>query len=106
MIRSSSCMPEQEKTLTINEIYHSIQAERTWACCPCVFARLTFCDLRCNYCDTEYAVYEGKKQTLQDVIDAVASFRCWLVEITGGEPSLQKNVLPWMPMWCDAWYTL
>src|SRR6266513_2241105 len=106
MIRSSSCMPEQEKTLTINEIYHSIQGESTWAGCPCVFARLTFCDLRCNYCDTEYAFYEGKKQTLQDVIDAVASFRCSLVEITGGEPLLQKNVLPLMSMLCDAGYTV
>src|SRR5437762_9108959 len=106
MIRSSSCMPEQEKTLTINEIYHSIQGESTWAGCPCVFARLTFCDLRCNYCDTEYAFYEGKKQTLQGVIDAVASFRCSLVEITGGEPLLQKNVLPLMSMLCDAGYTV
>src|SRR6266516_2273035 len=91
---------------TINEIYHSIQGESTWAGCPCVFARLTFCDLRCNYCDTEYAFYEGKKQTLQDVIDAVASFRCSLVEITGGEPLLQKNVLPLMSMLCDAGYTV
>jgi len=106
MIRSSSCIPEQEKTLTINEIYHSIQGESTWAGCPCVFARLTFCDLRCNYCDTEYAFYEGKKQTLQGVIDAVASFRCSLVEITGGEPLLQKNVLPLMSMLCDAGYTV
>ncbi|MFL6545784.1 MAG: 7-carboxy-7-deazaguanine synthase QueE [Candidatus Udaeobacter sp.] len=106
MIRSSRCMAEQEKTLTINEIYHSIQGESTWAGCPCVFARLTFCDLRCNYCDTEYAFYEGKKQTLQGVIDAVASFRCSLVEITGGEPLLQKNVLPLMSMLCDAGYTV
>ena len=56
---------EREKTLTINEIYHSIQGESTWAGEPCVFVRLTFCDLRCNYCDTEYAFYEGKKQTLR-----------------------------------------
>ena len=53
---------EREKTLTINEIYHSIQGESTWAGRPCVFVRLTFCDLRCNYCDTDYAFYEGKKQ--------------------------------------------
>src|SRR5436305_15129498 len=106
MIRSSSCMPEQEKTLTINEIYHSIQGESAWAGCPCVLARLTFCYLRCNYCDTAYAFYEGKKQTLQDVIDAVASFGGSLVEITGGEPLLQKNVLPLMSMLCDARYTV
>ena len=76
-------MLEQEKTLTINEIYHSIQGESTWAGRPCVFVRLTFCNLRCNYCDTEYAFYEGKKQTLEEIVHAVAAFRCPLVEITG-----------------------
>ena len=53
------------KTLTINEIYHSIQGESTWAGEPCVFIRLTFCDLRCTYCDTEYAFYDGNKTALQ-----------------------------------------
>src|SRR6476661_7217719 len=88
----------KEETLTINEIYHSIQGESTWAGEPCVFVRLTFCDLRCNYCDTEYAFYEGKKQTLKQITDAVSAFRCPLVVITGGEPLLQKNVLPLMTM--------
>src|SRR5260370_2350712 len=87
-------MSEREKTLTINEIYHSIQGESTWAGEPCVFVRLTFCDLRCTYCDTEYAFYEGKKQTLNEIVAAVAEFRFQLVEITGGEPLLQKNLLP------------
>jgi 7-carboxy-7-deazaguanine synthase len=99
-------MTEQAKTLTINEIYHSIQGESTWAGEPCVFVRLTFCDLRCNYCDTEYAFYEGKKQTLQEIVDAVAAFQCPLVEITGGEPLLQKNVLPLMAMLADAGQTV
>src|SRR5690348_1209629 len=85
-----------EKTLTINEIYQSIQGESTWAGERCVFVRLTFCDLRCNYCDTEYAFYEGKKTSLNEIKDRVASFGCPLVEITGGEPLLQKNVLPLM----------
>jgi 7-carboxy-7-deazaguanine synthase len=97
-------MTEREKTLTINEIYHSIQGESTWAGEPCVFVRLTFCDLRCNYCDTEYAFYEGRKQTLGEIVDAVAAFQCPLVEITGGEPLLQKNVLPLMTMLADAGY--
>src|SRR5678816_1841844 len=97
---------EREKTLTINEIYHSIQGESTWAGQPCVFVRLTACDLRCNYCDTEYAFYEGKKRTLKEIIEAVAAFRCALVEITGGEPLLQKNVLPLMSMLCDANHTV
>src|SRR5437588_11923905 len=95
-------MSEHEKTLTIKEIYHSMQGESTWVGSPCVFLRLTFCDLRCNYCDTEYAFYEGKKQTLREIVEAVATFRCPLVEITGGEPLLQKNVLPLMSMLCDA----
>ena len=95
-------MSEREKTLTINEIYHSIQGESTWAGEPCVFVRLTFCDLRCTYCDTEYAFYEGRKQTLKEIVDAVAALQCPLVEITGGEPLLQKNVLPLMTMLADA----
>jgi 7-carboxy-7-deazaguanine synthase len=99
-------MTEQQKTLTINEIYHSIQGESTWAGRPCVFVRLTFCDLRCNYCDTEYAFYEGKKQTLEEILSAVTGLRCPLVEITGGEPLLQKNVLPLMSKLCDAGYTV
>jgi 7-carboxy-7-deazaguanine synthase len=95
-----------EKTLTINEIYHSIQGESTWAGRPCAFVRLTFCDLRCSYCDTEYAFYEGKKQTLNEIVEAVKAFGCPLVEITGGEPLLQKNVLPLMSMLADANHTV
>jgi 7-carboxy-7-deazaguanine synthase len=99
-------MSEREPTLTINEIYHSIQGESTWAGEPCVFVRLTFCDLRCTYCDTEYAFYEGKKQTLKEIVDAVAALHCPLVEITGGEPLLQKNVLPLMALLADAGHTV
>jgi 7-carboxy-7-deazaguanine synthase len=99
-------MSERKKTLTINEIYHSIQGESTWVGRPCVFVRLTFCNLRCNYCDTEYAFYEGKKRTLDEILEAVATFGCPLVEITGGEPLLQKNVLPLMTMLCDSRYTV
>src|SRR6202158_411422 len=95
-----------EKKLTINEIYRSIQGESTFAGRACVFVRLTFCDLRCNYCDTEYAFYEGKKQTLNEIVDLVEKFRCPLVEITGGEPLLQKNVLPLMAMLADAGHTV
>jgi 7-carboxy-7-deazaguanine synthase len=95
-------MPAGDKTVTINEIYHSIQGESTWVGRPCVFVRLTFCNLRCNYCDTEYAFYDGNKRTLNEIMDAVAGFRCRLVEITGGEPLLQKNVLPLMSMLCDS----
>src|SRR5438270_12201799 len=92
---------EHKKILTVNEIYQSIQGESTCAGERCVFVRLTFCDLRCNYCDTEYAFYEGKKQTLNEIVDLVRGFDCPLVEITGGEPLLQKNVLPLMSILCD-----
>ena len=95
-----------EKTLTINEIYESIQGESTWAGERCVFIRLTFCDLRCNYCDTEYAFYEGQKTSLKEIVDRVASYKCPLIEITGGEPLLQPNVIPLMSILCDAGYTL
>src|SRR6266576_2769913 len=97
-------MSEREKKLTINEIYHSIQGESTWVGWPCVFVRLTFCNLRCNYCDTEYAFYKGIKRSLDEILNAVAAYRCPLVEITGGEPLLQKNVLPLMSMLCDSGY--
>ncbi len=99
-------MPDGEKALTVNEIYHSVQGESTFAGRPCVFVRLTFCDLRCNYCDTEYAFYEGKKMALSEIVDRVAKLNCSLVEITGGEPLLQKNVLPLMTMLGDAGYTV
>ena len=99
-------MSRAAKTLTVNEIYHSIQGESTWAGQPCVFVRLTFCDLRCTYCDTEYAFYEGRKQTLDQIIARVEEFNCPLVEITGGEPLLQKNVLPLMGRLCDLDHTV
>ena len=99
-------MLERENTLAVNEIYHSIQGESTWAGRPCVFVRLTYCNLRCNYCDTEYAFYEGKKMALKEIVDHVESFGSELVEITGGEPLLQKNVLPLMSILCDAGYTV
>ena len=93
-------------TLTINEIYESIQGESSWAGWRCVFVRLTFCDLRCTYCDTEYAFYDGTKRPLEDIMTEVLAFDCPLVEITGGEPLLQKNVLPLMTALCDAGRTV
>lgn len=82
--------------LTINEIFHSIQGESTHAGRPCVFVRLTACDLRCSWCDTAYAFTEGRKMTLDDVLRDVESRGTKLVEITGGEPLLQKDVYPLM----------
>lgn len=77
--------------LKINEIYHSIQGESTFAGRPCVFVRLTYCNLRCTYCDTEYAFYEGKDYSIEQVIDEIVKYNCRLVEITGGEPLVQMH---------------
>jgi 7-carboxy-7-deazaguanine synthase len=78
--------------LTINEIFHSIQGESTHAGEPCVFVRLTACDLRCTWCDTAYAFHEGRKMEVEDVVRQVKAFGCPTVEITGGEPLLQPDV--------------
>jgi len=82
--------------LTVNEIFYSVQGESTRAGRPCVFVRLTACDLRCSWCDTPYAFYEGTKRSVDDVVDDVEKYRCSLVEITGGEPLLQDDVYPLM----------
>src|SRR5580765_5707475 len=78
--------------LTVNEIFHSIQGESTRAGDPCVFVRLTACDLRCSWCDTEYAFHEGGKMSIDDVVQKIIGYGCPLVEITGGEPLLQDDV--------------
>jgi len=78
--------------LTINEIFYSIQGESSRVGQPCVFVRLTACDLRCSWCDTPYAFDEGRKMSVNDVVAAVERYLCPLVEITGGEPLLQEDV--------------
>ena len=83
--------------LTINEIFHSIQGESTHAGRPCVFVRLTACDLRCSWCDTPYAFHEGRKMSRRRGRRRTSTaFDCPLVEITGGEPLLQEDVYPLM----------
>lgn len=78
-------------SLKVNEIYFSIQGESSYAGLPCVFVRLTGCNLRCIWCDTEYAFYEGEWKALDQIVAEVAQFGCKLVELTGGEPLLQKE---------------
>ena len=80
--------------LTINEIFHSIQGESTHTGRPCVFVRLTACDLRCSWCDTPDAFHEGRKMSIDQVVADVAAFECPVVEITGGEPLLQPRLSP------------
>jgi len=122
-------------TLVVNEIYLSLQGESTFAGLPCIFIRLTACNLRCSYCDTAYAFSEGKKQPLTEIIEEVRRLakpfpsstsgaetvpitshhqiatcrrpgKLPLVELTGGEPMLQKNVLPLMSSLCDESFTV
>ena len=108
------------ETLVVNEIYLSLQGESTFAGLPCIFVRLTACNLRCSYCDTAYAFTEGKKLVLAEVREGVRRlaepFRgkpnvnekvgngfisLPIVELTGGEPLLQPNVFPLMKQICD-----
>lgn len=78
--------------LNINEIFKSIQGESSFTGLPCIFIRLTGCNLRCTWCDTEYAFYEGKPKSVQDIMSAIEPLGVPLVEITGGEPLLQEAV--------------
>jgi len=83
---------QETGVLRLNEIFHSIQGESTWAGEPCIFVRLAGCHLRCAWCDTEYAFREGTRRQLEDVLEEVLAIDCPLVELTGGEPLLQKAV--------------
>jgi 7-carboxy-7-deazaguanine synthase len=121
-------------TLVVNEIYLSLQGESTLAGLPCIFVRLTACNLRCSYCDTAYAFSDGERKTLEDIRQRVLALaapfrsaavpavkragvhaelevrtpplRLPLVELTGGEPLLQKNSLPLMTALCDEGLTV
>jgi 7-carboxy-7-deazaguanine synthase len=107
-------------TLVINEIYLSLQGESTFAGLPCIFVRLTACDLRCSYCDTAYAFTEGKRMALGEILarvreltrpfsnpqSAIRNPQLPLVELTGGEPLLQKNSLTLMKSLCDNGFTV
>jgi 7-carboxy-7-deazaguanine synthase len=79
-------------SLQVNEIFYSVQGESTYAGHPCVFVRLTGCNLRCRWCDTAYAFYDGETLTVEQVLERVRAYKCPLVEITGGEPLLQDEV--------------
>jgi len=107
-------------TLVVNEIYLSLQGESTFAGLPCIFVRLTACNLRCSYCDTAYAFTEGAKMPIAEALEKIWALavpfekkkvesekqRLPLVEFTGGEPLLQANVLPLMKQLCDDGFTV
>lgn len=88
--------------IKVNEIFFSIQGESSRAGLPCVFVRLTYCNLRCSYCDTEYAFYEGSNFSVNEIVNKVKSYNCNLVEITGGEPLMQDECLDLMKNLCDS----
>ena len=107
------------ESLVVNEIYLSLQGESTFAGLPCVFIRLTGCNLRCSYCDTAYAFTEGKRRSLDEILAEVERLakrfqvsgfstphNLPLVELTGGEPLLQPNSQPLMKRLCDAGFTV
>ena len=87
--------------LVVNEIFHSIQGESTLAGRSCVFIRLTWCNLRCTWCDTAYAFEEGSPMTIGAILARVRSYGCRLVEVTGGEPLFQEGVHDLFRALCD-----
>ncbi len=87
--------------IKVNEIYYSIQGESSKAGLPCVFIRLTYCNLRCTYCDTEHAFYEGIDMGIEDILSEVKKYECNLVEVTGGEPLFQKECIGLMKRLCN-----
>jgi len=92
--------------MRITEIFHSIQGESSYVGQPCVFVRLTGCPLRCTWCDTDYAFYGGQERSIDEVLAQVQDYECPLVEVTGGEPLVQIECLPFMTRLCDAGYTV
>lgn len=94
------------KLIKINEIFYSIQGEGIRAGLPCIFVRTTFCNLRCSYCDTEYAFYEGKDMEIDEIMDEISKYNCNLVEVTGGEPLMQDGTLELMKKLCENNYTV
>jgi 7-carboxy-7-deazaguanine synthase len=90
--------------LVVNEIFHSIQGESSHSGRPCIFIRLTYCNLRCVWCDTAYAFTEGRKLAVKAIVREIAGMHCTLVEVTGGEPLHQPGVHELLSTLCDAGY--
>lgn len=95
-----AALPAAER-LRINEIFYSIQGESTFAGRPCVLVRLTGCQMRCTWCDTEYSFHEGRLMRVDEVIEEVLAHGCPLAEVTGGEPLLQPGAHTLMSGLCD-----
>ncbi len=104
--RTSATARKSEPTLRLTEIFYSIQGESTYAGLPCIFIRTTGCDLRCVWCDTAYAFEGGEKWTIPAILEYISRWPCKLVELTGGEPLLQKHLPELAAELLDAGYTV
>lgn len=92
--------------MRVTEIFHSIQGESTFAGLPCVFIRLTGCPLRCTWCDTDYAFFGGRDQSIDEILSQVRSYECTLVEVTGGEPLTQPATAELLSRLCQGNFTV
>ena len=92
--------------MKVNEIFYSLQGESSFAGRPCAFIRLSECNLRCTYCDTEYAFYEGKEMPIPEILAAIAGYPTRLALVTGGEPMLQPDVHDLFRELLDRGYTV
>jgi 7-carboxy-7-deazaguanine synthase len=93
--------------MRITEIFYSIQGESSFVGMPCIFVRLTWCNLRCVWCDSEYTFTGGTEMSLDEVIEKVHQYDCRLIEITGGEPLVQKReCTELVRRLCDAGYSV
>ena len=90
--------------LKINEIYYSIQGESSYTGLPCIFIRLTYCNLRCTYCDSEYTFHDGNNMSINDILETIKQYSCKLVEVTGGEPLVQKECITLLKKLVDLDY--
>jgi 7-carboxy-7-deazaguanine synthase len=93
-----------DQSIKINEIFFSIQGESSWVGYPTVFIRTSGCHLRCTYCDTTYAYHQGEVMSVPEILAKVSEHPARYVCVTGGEPLLQKAVLPLMQELCDRGY--
>ena len=94
------------KKIKVNEIYYSIQGESSLSGLPCIFIRLTYCNLRCSYCDSEYAFYDGKDMAIKEILNEIEKYNCNLVEVTGGEPLVQPECINLLDQLIQKKYTV
>lgn len=94
------------KHLEISEIFYSLQGESSYMGMPCIFIRLSACNLRCSWCDTQYSHAQGEPRTLESILTQIKQYPCKLVELTGGEPLWQDASIPLMQMLLEQGYTV